>query len=156
MVYQNYPSSTSKLTHSQRQTVNSKDNPPPRPQAVLPFTFFLTPISKTLFDTEAEECAQKLRDSKRNQSTQVRKFYDELVSWHDKVCLSGTDYRDAEPFIYMIKSKVAYAKGRGNVDDNFLEFMRRLIDQITDKETLKTAKLFMEATIGFFKGKGDN
>jgi CRISPR-associated protein Csm2 len=152
MIYPNHPSSTSKSTLSQRQTVNSKDNPPPRPQAVLPFTFFLTPISKTLFDTEAEKCAERLL---KNQSTQVRKFYDELVSWYDKVCLSGTDYRDAEPFIYMIKSKVAYAKGRKNVDDNFLEFMRRLIDQITDKETLKTAKLFMEATIGFFKGKGD-
>ena len=51
----------------------------------------------------------------------------------------------------MMKSKVAYAKGRKNVDATFQNFINTLIGQIDDQKTLNNAKLFMEAMMGFYK-----
>ena len=91
-----------------------------------------------------------------NKSTQLRKFYDELVMWHDKV-FHATDrsaaYRQAAPFIHMLKAKVAYSQGRGHVDQNFVEVFNKIISEIKSPETLKHAKLFFEAVLGFRKAK---
>ena len=51
----------------------------------------------------------------------------------------------------MLKAKVAYAKGRGHIDDAFQNIFNRCIDQIKDAQTLQHAKLFMEAVMGFCK-----
>ncbi len=102
----------------------------------------------------------------KNKSTQLRKFYDELVMWTDKVhaigklelgqkscCVRAARYRDCAPFIKMMNAKVAYARGRGHVDECFEQMFSYLIRQITDAETLKHAKLFMEAFMGFYKAQ---
>lgn len=51
----------------------------------------------------------------------------------------------------MLKAKVAYAEGRKHVDKNFSEVFNRCIDQANNVETLRDAKLFMEAVMGFCK-----
>ena len=102
----------------------------------------------------------------KNRSTQLRKFYDELVMWTDKVHSIGklepgqkssdvrdARYRDSAPFIKMMNAKVAYAKGRNHVDDSFEAMFSHCIKAITDAETLKHAKLFMEAFMGFYKAQ---
>ena len=55
------------------------------------------------------------------------------------------------PFIQMLKAKVAYAKGRKHVDDNFKVFFDKLIEEIKSPTSLKHAKLFFEAVLGFRK-----
>lgn len=102
----------------------------------------------------------------KNKSTQLRKFYDELVMWTDKVHNIGklesgqkssevreARYRDSAPFIKMMNAKVAYAKGRNHVDDSFESMFSHCIKSIADAETLKHAKLFMEAFMGFYKAQ---
>ena len=102
----------------------------------------------------------------KNKSTQLRKFYDELVMWTDKVHSIGklehgqkssdvrdARYRDSAPFIKMMNAKVAYAKGRNHVDESFEAMFSHCIKAITDAETLKHAKLFMEAFMGFYKAQ---
>lgn len=102
----------------------------------------------------------------KNKSTQLRKFYDELVMWTDKVHAIGklesgqkssdvreTRYKDSAPFIKMMNAKVAYAKGRNHVDDSFEAMFSHCIQSIKDAETLKHAKLFMEAFMGFYKAQ---
>ncbi len=102
----------------------------------------------------------------KNRSTQLRKFYDELVMWTDKVHSIGkletgqksSDVRDARykvsaPFIKMMNAKVAYAKGRNHVDDSFEAMFSHCIKSVSDAETLKHAKLFMEAFMGFYKAQ---
>ncbi len=102
----------------------------------------------------------------KNKSTQLRKFYDELVMWADKVQMGiklepeqkSSDvreerYRESAPFIKMMTAKVAYAKGRGHVDESFEAMFSHCIKSITDAETLKHAKLFMEAFMGFYKAQ---
>jgi CRISPR-associated protein Csm2 len=86
--------------------------------------------------------------------------------WTDKVHAIGklesgqksadvreTKYKDSAPFIKMMNAKVAYAKGRNHVDDSFEAMFSHCIKSITDAETLKHAKLFMEAFMGFYKAQ---
>ena len=51
----------------------------------------------------------------------------------------------------MLKAKVAYAKGRGHVDENFVNVFNEIIKQIDSPQTLRHAKLFFEAMLGFRK-----
>jgi CRISPR-associated protein Csm2 len=102
----------------------------------------------------------------KNKSTQLRKFYDELVMWTDKVHAIGklepgqksdavraARYRDSAPFIKMMNAKVAYAKSRNHVDDSFEAMFSHCIKSVSDAKTLKHAKLFMEAFMGFYKAQ---
>ena len=96
--------------------------------------------------------------SNANKSTQLRKFYDELVMWHDKIHNEQKENREAKykelaPYIKMLNAKVAYACGRKLVNDDFRNLFSHCIRQIDDPETLKHCKLFMEALIGFRKAK---
>ena len=121
------------------------------------------PLSENLFADIAQEKASRVFDAKAgrkvNESSQLRKFYDELVMWFDKVQLERTKdakaarYAELAPFVKMMNAKVAYARGRGHVDECFEQMFSHLIRQITDAETLKHAKLFMEAFMGFYKAQ---
>ena len=106
-----------------------------------------------IFDNIAEIAAQESKNSKVNKKTQRRKFYDELIMWNERVQHSKKSkeekYLELEPFIKMLKAKVAYAKGRGHIDDAFQNIFNRCIDQIKDAQTLQHAKLFMEAVTGY-------
>lgn len=119
-----------------------------------------TPVSVELFASVAEDKAitvARAGGRRNNKSTQLRKFYDELVMWFEKVNLERTNdaknskYTEVAPFIKMMNAKVAYAKGRDHVDACFEQMFSHLIRQIDSPETLKHAKLFMEAFMGFYK-----
>lgn len=106
-----------------------------------------------LFSTQAEHAAEEVsRASKEmNKSSQLRRFYDELVMWQEKVGGSDEKFTDCEPYIRMLKAKAAYAKGRKHVDANFRALFDRLIDQSTNAATLRQAKLFFEAFMAYYK-----
>jgi CRISPR-associated protein Csm2 len=118
-------------------------------------------IDRKLYSDIAEGAARTIADGARgtkNKPTQLRRFYDELVMLQEKV---GSDperdrerFTQQEPFIQMLKAKVAYAKGREKVDENFEALLRHVVDQIKDPTTLKQAKLFMEAFMAFYKVYG--
>lgn len=109
----------------------------------------------TIFSGIAEQAAIEIKaDSRKNKSTQLRKFYDELAMWNDRIQLAKSKeakFAEAIPFIKMLKAKVAYAYGREHIDKIFLDIFNQCIDQIHNVETLKEAKLFMEAVMGFCK-----
>jgi CRISPR-associated protein Csm2 len=116
-------------------------------------------ISDLLYADIAEAKARFLAENSRdvNKGTQLRRFYDELSLWNEKVNGSGTPedrqarYREFAPLIKMLNAKVAYARGREHVDENFEKLLRHLIGQVQDPATLAQAKLFMEAFMGFYK-----
>ena len=85
----------------------------------------------------------------------MRKFYDELAMWNERVQLARENkeakFQELAPFIKMLKAKVAYAEGRKHIDKNFSDVFNRCIDQVNNAETLRDAKLFMEAVMGFCK-----
>ena len=109
-----------------------------------------------IFSDIAQRAAQHIKQSSNvNKTTQLRKFYDELAMWNDRVQLARENkenkFQELAPFIKILKAKVAYARGRKHVDDHFLEVFNRCIDQANNVETLRDAKLFMEAVMGFCK-----
>lgn len=121
-----------------------------------------TDIPKTLFSEIAEEKARTVAlagAGKKNKSTQLRRFYDELVMWFERVHFERTPddrnnkYEEVAPFIQMLVAKVAYAKGREHVDECFETLFAHVIRQINDAASLRHAKLFMEAFMGFYKAQ---
>lgn len=116
-------------------------------------------VTRTLFSDDALKAAEACQDKNQNKSSQLRRFYDELVMWQEKVFAgnAGKETRqerfdDCLPYIQMMRAKVAYAEGRKLVNNAFSVMFDNLIKQIDSPETLKTARLFLEAFMGFKKG----
>ena len=153
--FSNKPAQSQSWNRPTGQAQLQGGNRPSRPEdtpRILP-TFDIKTLTKELFDTIADKCAKTISESSDsvNKPTQLRRFYDELVMWNERAAKSEQSFKDALPVVYMMKSKVAYAKGRKNVDSTFQEFINKTIDQINDQKTLNNAKLFMEAMMGFYK-----
>ncbi|MDZ4211766.1 MAG: type III-A CRISPR-associated protein Csm2 [Methylotenera sp.] len=113
-------------------------------------------LDPELFNTIAKEAALKVASGgdRINKSTQLRKFYDELVLWDNKVLMhpdKPEKFDEYLPFIRMMNAKVAYAEGRKLVDHNFVNLLHNGLKQVICAETLHTFKLFMEAFMGFYK-----
>ena len=122
----------------------------------------LKPIPTKLFSDVAEAKAKIIAKAPRgNDRTQLRRFYDELVKWNDQVehvkkSDRSSKYEEIAPFVQMLNAQVAYAKGRLLVDANFEALFRHVVGQIQDADTLQTAKLFMEAFMGFYRSLRKN
>ena len=135
---------------------------PPAPQIDVSDIKFGTAMPEQLFADIAQEKARIIAAAgggRKNKSTQLRKFYDELVMWQEKVALEQEKekrverYKEHAPFIKMLAAKVAYARGRDHVDTCFEKLFTHVIRQIDNPDTLKHAKLFMEAFMGFYKAE---
>lgn len=144
-----------------------RNSRPPAPSIDVSDIRFGENIPELLFADIALNKAQVVAEAGKlargkNKSTQLRKFYDELVMWYDKVAFEqsgdakSSKYKELAPYIKMMKAKVAYAKGREHVDECYEKMFAHVISQISSPETLKHAKLFMEAFMGFYKAEEKN
>lgn len=118
-------------------------------------------LDSQIFSDTAQQAAEFISHSgdSTNKASQLRKFYDELAMWDDKVHRAKDkqgEYEKSAPFIHMLKAKAAYAQGRKHVDKNFIDIFNRLMMQIDSPATLRHAKLFFEAMIGFRKAAEKN
>ncbi len=114
-----------------------------------------------LFDTEAEKFARafheeaiemkRKKNKEINKSAQIRRFYDELVSWQERIGGDDAKFRQYEAFIRMLNAKVAYAKGRGLVGESFERWFRDCIKGTTSARALDHFRLHFEAVLGFLK-----
>jgi len=111
------------------------------------------PPAAELFNSEAESFADKLNQAAGhlNKSTQIRRFYDELVGWQERINGDDEKFKQYEAFIKMLNAKVAYAKGRKLVDDQFESWFRECIKSTTSAKALDHFRLHFEAVIGFLK-----
>jgi CRISPR-associated protein Csm2 len=118
------------------------------------------PPKPSLFDTDAKSAAVELnarafddrgRDSGKNKSTQIRRFYDELVAWQERVGNDEDKFKEYQAFIKMLNAKAAYAQGRNLVTREFVDWMRDCLQQVDDPVSLKHFRLHFEATVGFLK-----
>jgi CRISPR-associated protein Csm2 len=115
-------------------------------------------INPKLYSDIAEAAARDVGTASRDQNkpSQLRRFYDELVMLQTKIGSSSERFEQNQPFIQMLKAKVAYAEGRKKVDNRFAALLRHIVDQAQDYQTLKQARLFMEAFMAFYKIHGPN
>lgn len=110
-------------------------------------------INAELFSGIALRAAREVAGCKgdTNKATQLRRFYDEVCLWHQKVQAKPEKYDEYLPFIKMIGAKVAYAKGRSLVDDNFYNLIEHCLKQISTAQAYYRFKTFFEAFMGFYK-----
>jgi CRISPR-associated protein Csm2 len=119
-------------------------------------------LSPALFDELASQIADELNSNSKecNKPTQIRRFYDELVGWEQRIGTSDDAFRLNEAFFRMLKAKVAYAFGRnrdeakrkpGLVDDNFRHWFCASVDKTRSAAELKHFRLHFEAVLGFLK-----
>jgi len=139
-----------------------RNSRPPAPSIDVGDIRFGEAMPELLFADIAREKACAIAQAgagRKNKSTQLRRFYDELVMWHEKVAFEQSadkkrgKYRELAPYVKMMKAKVAYARGRDHVDESFEKLFAHVITQIDSPETLQHAKLFMEAFMGFYKAE---
>lgn len=110
--------------------------------------------SADLYDTIADETANLIAKSggeNKNKPTQLRKFYDEVVMWDQRVKTNPDRFDEYLPLIRMINAKVAYAKGRDLVDNNYFNLIKHCLVSVKNEKTFGNCKKFLEAFMGFYK-----
>ncbi len=112
-------------------------------------------IRPELFSTTAEGLAKAFAgsDERVNKRTQIRKFYDEVVRLNTlaKQTKDQGAWDDILPYLNMLIAKAAYAQGRKLVTEDFVEFIRKSITQITIRKDLDVFASLFEAFMGFYR-----
>ncbi|MGB1091175.1 MAG: type III-A CRISPR-associated protein Csm2 [Oceanobacter sp.] len=155
MTYSNNPRGSS---HARPRNNNGGYNDRPVARPLDTSSIVLATPSAQLFDTVADRTAKIIAETDSrdaNKSTQLRGFYDEIVMWEQKSRrMTDEQFSEVLPLIRMINAKVAYAKGRKLVDDNYFNLIRHCLQQVESPATMRNCKLFLEAFMGFFKVYG--
>lgn len=118
-------------------------------------------LEPTLFSETAEQLAKDIGNDGRNRditgdnkSTQLRRYFDEVVRLNTQAKAKGADMDLILPQVHMLVAKVVYAQGRKLVSSSFVEMMKSGINQINDKDDLQVFANFFESFIGFYKMHG--
>ena len=100
-------------------------------------------------------------NKEKNAMSQIRKFYDEFFKLTQRaISSSGQETKNFSekqwknvilPQLHMLIPKVVYAKGRKLVTDEFVNFLKQIIEFVKTKEDLKIACDFFEAFIGYYR-----
>jgi CRISPR-associated protein Csm2 len=113
---------------------------------------FVKPLEPEIFNGTAQQAAKSIAENRSyNKPSQLRRFYDELLTWETRVAQRPDRFDEYLPLIRMINAKVAYAEGRKLVDSQYVNLMRHTLSEVKNRETLTTCKLFWEAFMGFYK-----
>ncbi|MEA1932891.1 MAG: type III-A CRISPR-associated protein Csm2 [Thermodesulfobacteriota bacterium] len=109
-----------------------------------------------LFSQIADDWAVKIskegqRERDKNKSTQLRRFFDEIIRLNTQAQAQDADWNIIFPHVHMVVAKAAYAKGRNLVTDSFVSLMRDGISQVNTKEDLRVFTNFFESFMGFYK-----
>jgi len=113
-------------------------------------------VDPALFSVIAEDLAKRIgqEDRRKNKSTQLRRFFDELARINARAQSDEDDWNLTLPMVHMMVAKTAYAQGRGLVTKSFVKLMRDGITQVHDRDDLQVLTNFMEAFMGFYKVYG--
>jgi CRISPR-associated protein Csm2 len=125
----------------------------------MPINLKTDPPAATLFSEDAEAVAKLLDTSaqadrggkEKNKSTQIRRFYDELVGWQERIGADDEKFKQYEAFVKMLNAKAAYAEGRKLVTPEFVSWFRDCVKQVNSARTLNHFRLHFEAMLGFLK-----
>jgi len=107
-------------------------------------------LKPDLFSKTAEKLAVEFSaDEKFNRRSQVRKFYDEVQRLN--TLAKNESWDDILPYIHMLIAKAAYAQGRKLVTEDFVNFIKKSIEQIEARKDLEVFSNLFEAFMGFYR-----
>jgi len=110
------------------------------------------------FDTIASDLARMLEEEgggKINKSSQLRRFYDQIIRFSEDHQPTEDKERDEErfsralPFVRMLSAHAKYAETRKKVGPNFVAFMQIGMRKVSSAEDLRMFRTLFEAVIGF-------
>ncbi len=107
-------------------------------------------------ETFALHIAQENRTEKGypNKRTQLRKFFDEVVSLNMATKANPDNWPNQLPLVHMLTAKAAYAQGRNLISKGFLKFIRNSVEQIERPEDLEVFTTLFESFVGFYRLHG--
>ncbi len=145
----NNPHGKSDIKHSNK-SFNSEM------QSIQPYLKELTKDNLADMINKNADVIAKIIKQGSNSYTQVRKFYDELLSLQKQAQgnqnnVDSGEFEKVLPMIYLVKSKAAYARGKKNINDNLLSFLVYYIEKIKNIEQLKYFMLYFEAILGYLR-----
>ena len=116
-------------------------------------------------DKKAQELARRFGPyggSDKVSSSQMRRFFGdvrelEATLQQNRIDFDSDNEKDLQSHLAMIrllKSKLAYAKGRSNISAAFANTLTAAIDQIKAPRDFKAFVLFFESIMGFYYGEG--
>ncbi len=104
-------------------------------------------------------CPKNQRKIKKKlSSTQIRKFYEEVLNLKQRVD-NGEDFRKILPYFKMLKAKANVAYERDVINTNFKTFIEKNVDYVTKgnleemKKKFKVFCTFFEAVVAYAKGR---
>lgn len=118
-------------------------------------------LAPDLFAEQAEKWASAVyqqgqedrkNSSKINKSSQIRRFYDEVLRFDAMVAGAPADEFERQlPYIRMLQAKVSYAEARDLVSPLVVEMIRKGVGSVESPADFKAFKLFFEAFMGYYK-----
>lgn len=140
-----------------------KDEEAKKARELDPMLFFQTAeqLAKEIHQEGLKIVFNKRKNKKeekedKNKSTQLRRFFDELVRLNTQAQVKKEEWGMIKPRVHMIVAKAAYAKGRDLVTDKFVALIRDGIQQVDTKEDLQVFTNFFESFMGFYKALRKN
>ena len=111
-------------------------------------------IDPELFSSKAEELAKKIfneKTSKANKTTQIRKFYEEVLRFDSITKTNPSEFESVLPYLKMINAKAAYAAGRDLISSGFKDFISDSLKQVNDRKDFEVFASLFESFIGYYK-----
>ena len=114
-------------------------------------------IDPELFSEKAENLAKAINMERMNsrnnlnKSTQLRKFFDEVIRFQGMLQSNPEQFNELLPYIKMLNAKAAYAAGRDLIGTEFKNFLSDSLRQVSSREDFEVFCTFFEAFLGFYK-----
>lgn len=114
-------------------------------------------LTESLLKKEPEELARKFIECGKRDggitSTQIRKFYDDLLLIQKKAKMQDEESfkNKTLPLVRMTEAKIAYSVGRGVLNKLFYDEISKYLKKIQSKEDLEIFNLFYQALIAYVK-----
>jgi CRISPR-associated protein Csm2 len=111
-------------------------------------------LDPELFSSKAEMYAKKIFEEGNkgtNASTQIRKFYDEVLRFDSILKTDKSEFENILPYLKMLNAKAAYAMGRDLISKGFKDFISESLNNIKDIDDFDAFAGLFEAFMGYYK-----
>lgn len=88
----------------------------------------------------------------RDNYTQIRKYYDELVRIQQQsLGCDEESYKKYLPSIYIVAAKASYAVSKKSLTQSFGNFIEKNVKNVNTKDDLNSCIMLFEAVLGYLK-----